>query len=109
MKPAFFLGAALLQVSSTFAQWSAPSAAINWNGLGHIRVYAVDNSGQVREWQFDGSGWNGPSYIGATAMPGSGVTAVNDGAHLRVYYQDQNGRARERVYENGWTDGATLP
>lgn len=102
MKPAFFLGAALydngpwltrecgyftntmsrLQVSSTFAQWSAPSAAINWNGLGHIRVYAVDNGGQVREWQFDGSSWNGPGFIGATAMPGSGVTAVNDGAHV---------------------------
>lgn len=120
-----------LPLSGALAQtWSPPSAAIHWDGLNHIRVYAVDPSGQVREWQWDGNGWTGPSYIGATAMPGTSVTATNSGSHvsvdtrnisqfslsltilsskLRVYYKKPNGYAAERVYENGWTDGAVLP
>lgn len=120
-----------LQISGALAQaWGPPSGAINWDGLSHIRVYAVDPDGNLREWQWDGNGWGGPSYIGGIAIPGTPVTAVNDGSHvsyvvpeyidlengadteclkLRVYYKHTSGYIKERVYENGWFDGATFP
>lgn len=120
-----------LQISGVLAQeWGPPSGAINWDGLNHIRVYAVDPSGNLREWQWDGNGWGGPSYIGGDARPGTTVTAVNDGDHvsyvaprqkypmsiadkrclkLRVYYKHTSGYIKERVYEGGWVDGATFP
>ncbi|KAI7778084.1 hypothetical protein LA080_002660 [Diaporthe eres] len=102
-----------LQISGALAQaWGPPSGAINWDGLSHIRVYAVDPKGNLREWQWDGNGWGGPSYIGGVAIPGTSVTAVNDGTHcvkLRVYYKHTSGYVKERIYENGWFDGATFP
>lgn len=120
-----------LQISGVLAQeWGTPSGAINWDGLNHIRVYAVDPSGNLREWQWDGNGWGGPSYIGSEAIPGTTVTAVNDGdrvSHmiprradsedmadkrffkLRVYYKHTSGFSKERLYEGGWGDGATFP
>jgi hypothetical protein len=74
-----------LQASTTLAQyWSAPSASISWDNLQHIRVYAVDPNGDIREWQWDGNGWSGPSYIGAKARVGTIVTAANDGPRVSL-------------------------
>lgn len=72
-----------LQISGALAQtWGPPSGAITWENLGHIRVYAVDPKGNIREWQYDGNGWTGPTYIGSNAVPGSALTAVNDGSRV---------------------------
>ncbi|KAF7526834.1 hypothetical protein G7054_g10653 [Neopestalotiopsis clavispora] len=110
MKFSAIVTVALLQASTILAQnWSAPSASISWDNLQHIRVYAVDPNGDIREWQWDGNGWSGPSYIGAKARVGTIVTAANDGPRIRVYYQVPGGGAKERVYEGKWMDGATLP
>ncbi|KAJ4397703.1 hypothetical protein N0V93_001938 [Gnomoniopsis smithogilvyi] len=80
MKASFIALALLSQIRSSLANWSPPGAALSWDGLNQISVYGVDESGQIREWQWKGSGsWTGPSYIGATAQIGSTLAAVNDG------------------------------
>ncbi|ETS85752.1 hypothetical protein PFICI_03777 [Pestalotiopsis fici W106-1] len=110
MKASSIITVTLLQASTAIAQfWSVPYASVSWDNLQHIRVYAVDPNGAIREWQFDGNGWKGPSFIGALARIGTIVTAVNDGDRIRVYYQLPNGRAKERIYEGKWYDGPTLP
>ncbi|KAH8777787.1 hypothetical protein F5883DRAFT_544054 [Diaporthe sp. PMI_573] len=104
MKLSSIASVALLQLSGALAQeWAPPSGAITWDNLEHIRLYAVDPQGNLREWQYDGSTWGGNAWVGST------VTAVNDGSRLRVYYKHTSGRIMERVYENGWRDGAMLP
>lgn len=58
----------------------AQVASVQWDNLGHIRVYTQDRNGRIQEAQFDNEGrWTGPGYIGAKAKPGSAMTAVNGG------------------------------
>ncbi|KPI37020.1 uncharacterized protein AB675_3593 [Cyphellophora attinorum] len=89
----------------------AQVASVSWDNLGHIRVYTQDGNGNIHEAQYDGQGWTGPGFIGATAKKGTAMSAVNSGDRLRVYYQDPNGRTQEHVYEqsSGWVRGARIP
>jgi hypothetical protein len=53
----------------------------------HIRVYGVDEAGQIQEWGWDTSyspRWYGPNRLGAQARVGSTVTAINNGPNVSI-------------------------
>lgn len=71
-----------LQTGSVLAGWGPPSAAIKLtfpSNAGELRLYAVDDTGGIREWGRNSQGWFNLGLIGGgAAKVGTVISAIEE-------------------------------